>query len=325
MKTVIFLFIAISLNAKILEVKQLFNFKTVSVKKEVVQKSRAYYGKTAIDEQKIKEISLRFDAFVTKLYADKSYLYIKRGEPLFRLYSKEALSLIEEFKISKKISQTALKRARFKLRLLDLKNLNKLSKTVYDFDFISPYEGYIIEKNVFEGGFAKRGKILFKIADFSSLWVIAEVYQSDLNLLKEGMYANVFIDGFGKIDAKVDFIYPKADPKTKTIQVRLVIDNKKNIFPGLFAKIELIYDKKERLILPKSAILQKGDKSFVFIPQSDGLFIPKEISANQINSTLFEIKEGLNEGDKVVDKALFLLDSDALTNALYESEEDEDW
>ncbi len=325
MKTVILLLIAVTLNAKILEVKQLFNFKSVTVKKELLQKSRTYYGKTAVDESRVKEISLRFDAFVTKLYADKSYTYIKKNEPLFRLYSKEVLSLTQELSVSKNLSKAAVKRAVYKLRLLELENLSKTSKMLYDFDFFSPYEGVIIQKNVLEGSFAKSGKTLFQVADFSTLWVIAEVYQKDIPLIKKGMNAKVVIEGFGAFDAKVDFIYPKVDPKSQSVAVRLVIKNDKNIFPGLFAKIEIVFDKKERLVLPKSAVLQKGDKSYVFIPQSEGSFIPKEISAQKIDSNYFEITDGLKEGDKVIDKALFMLDSDALTNALYESDEDEDW
>jgi len=325
MKTVIFLLIAVTLNAKILEVKQLFNFKSVTVKKELSQKSRTYYGKTAVDESKVKEVALRFDAFVTKLYADKSYTYIKKGEPLLRLYSKEVLSLTQELAVSKNLSKSAVKRAAYKLKLLELENLSKSSKTVYDFDFFSPYEGYIMQKNVVEGSFAKRGKTLFKIADFSTLWVIAEVYQKDLSLIKEGMSAKIVIDGYKTLKSKVDFIYPKIDPKSQSVAVRLVLKNDKNIFPGLFAKIEIVFDKKERLTLPKSAVLQKGDKSYVFIPEDDGSFIPKEISAQKIDSNYFEITKGLKEGDKVIDKALFMLDSDALTNALYQSGEDEDW
>ena len=91
MKTVILIFIAITLNAKILDVKQLFNFKSIAVKKEILQKSRTYYGKTAVDESKVKEIALRFDGFVTKVYADKSYTYIKKGDRLLKLYSKDII------------------------------------------------------------------------------------------------------------------------------------------------------------------------------------------------------------------------------------------
>jgi len=326
MKLLVILFLTLSLNAEILQVKQLFNFKTVTVQKRLASVTRSYYGKTAVDESRMQDVTLRFDAFVTKLYADKRFMKVKKGDPLFRLYAKEVVSLTEELAIASKLSKNAVKNAQRKLRLLGLPQLAKSRKAVETFDFYAPADGYIVSKSVNSGSFAKKGAQLMQIADYSKLWVLADVYQGDIGLLHEGMKARISIEGYPTAEGIVTYIYPKVDAKTQTVPVRIVIDKNQRLFPGLFAKVKLLISQKEQLVLPKSAIVEKGGKQYVFLPEGDGTFSPREIKAKHIDSRYFTVKEGVSEGEKVVDKALFLLDSDALTNGLYESdEEDEDW
>lgn len=158
------------------------------------------------------------------------------------------------------------------------------------------------------------------------LWAIVKVYQKDLSYIKKDMKVKLFIEGVGVVNSKVDFIYPSIDTKTKTINVRVVIDNKAlKIYPGMFAKVKIYTNKKRMLVLPKSAVLTKADKHFVFIP-SGNQFEPKEVEAIRINTNQFEVLSGLKENDVVIDKVMFLLDSDAITNGLYNSsKEDEEW
>lgn len=326
MKILWILLTALVLDAKILEVKQLFNFQTITVKKHSVGVKKSFYGKTAIDESKIHEITLRYDAFVNRLYADKLYTSIQKGDKLFNLYSPEVLAIYEEFLISKNVSLSAQKSALLKLKLLNLQSLSKQKKHVYDFDFVSPYSGFVIEKNIFDGGFIKKGTTVLKIADFSKLWIIAKVYQKDIAFIKVGMNVRADIKGFGSVKGKVDFIYPTVDTKDQTISVRIPIENPElKYFPNLFAKVQFEQEATSILELPKTAVLKKADKYYVFVPiGKEGQFEPKEIQAKRVNARSYEILSGLVEGEKVIDNALFMLDSDAVTNALYESEDD-DW
>ena len=152
---------------------------------------------------------------------------------------------------------------------------------------------------------------------------MAKVYQKDIQNIKKNMKAKVTIDGIGAVSTKVDFIYPNVNLKDKTIDVRLVIDNKDlKIYPNMFAKIAINTVQKSMLVLPKTAVLTKANKHFVFIPQGK-YFEPKEITATRINSQQFEVI-GLEENDVVIDKAMFLLDSDAITNGLYNASDDDD-
>lgn len=325
MKILLFILLAYTLHAEILQVKQLFNYKTVTVEKKEVSSARVYYGKTVVDESRVRDISLRFDAFVTKLFGDESYKYIKKGDPLFRLYSKEVVSLLEELALSRNISGNAAANARRKLKLLGLEELTGAEKSTGTFLYPSPSEGYIISKTVNEGSFAKRGKRLMQIVDFSSLWVIADIYQRDMGDIRPGQLAEIKVEGFPPVEGRVAFLYPKVDIASQTVPVKIVLSENKRLFPGLFAKVKLFSEKKTQLILPKTAVLQKGEKQYVFIPEGEGTFTPREITAKRFDSHTFSILSGLEEGERVVDKALFLLDSDALTNGLYETEEDDDW
>jgi len=327
MKLLIILIFATFLDAKVLEVKQLFNFQKVAVKKITHNNTKSFYAKTKIDESRIKAVTLRYDGFINKLFVDKTYQYVETSQPLFNLYSKEVLAIHQELLISKQISKSAKLDAMRKLRLLELNHLAKTNKTIYDFNVFSPHSGYIIEKNILEGAFVKRGTTLLKIADLSKLWVIAKVYQKDIGFIHEGMRTSITIKGFAPTEGVVDFIYPQIDTKDQTLSVRLIVDNPElKYIPGLFAKVDFKQNPQEMLALTKSAVLQKGQKYYVFVPVgSEGQFEPKEIQAKRLNRDKYQVLSGLSENEMVINNALFMLDSDAITNALYESEDDDDW
>ena len=141
------------------------------------------------------------------------------------------------------------------------------------------------------------------------------------------MSAYIYIDGLTQaIKSKVDFIYPMVNEKTKTVDVRFIIDNKDlKIYPNMFASVKIKSVNKTMLTLPKTAVLSKGSKHYVFKPISDREFEPVKVEAKRISTNKYEILDGLTKGDKVINNALFLLDSDAVTNALYDSDSDDDW
>ncbi len=313
-------------DAEILRVKQLFNFTTVTVRKEVRAVSHTYYARTAVDERRVKAVALRFSGFISKLYVDSKYRLVRKGEPLFRIYSRSVSDAVEELRLGRHFSKETRRNAFLKLKLLGVSYLTKGGMDGnYTFDFRSPFSGYIVDKKIDEGSFVPKGKTVLKIADYSTLWVIADVYQRDRRFIRSGMDAQIDVEGFGRFKGRVEMLYPTVDPKTQTIPLRIVVQNSAGLFPGLFAKVTLSEKAKTRLVLPRTAVLEKDAKQYVFIPQPDGTFIPRAIAARRIDAKRYEILSGLSEGEKVADKVLFLLDSDALTNALYDSDEDEDW
>jgi len=318
---VLFLVLFSFIDAKVLEVKQLFNKKIVKVVKKEVGITKKLYASTKIDESRVYDLTLRFSGFVEKLYANKSFLEVKKGDELFSIYSDAISNIYEELKISKNpIIKKSLQK---KLKLL---GVNSQIKDDYTVSVFSPYNGYIIEKKINQGSFLKSGQVALKIADFSTIWVIAKAYQSDIGKFKVGDEVVVKVDSVGRFKAKIDYIYPTLNPKTKTFDVRVVLQNKnKRVIPNLFATVFVLTKKKTMLTLPKSAVLTKGEKRYVFVPLKNGEFEPKEVKARRIDSKTYEILSGVKEGDRVIDDALFMLDSDAITNALYDNDDDEDW
>jgi len=328
MKNFIYLMLVVTfINAKPLEIVQLFNKKTVKVTKQNINFVKTFYGDISIPDDAIKDINIRFDGFVGKVFTDKSYVFVKKNDKLFDIYSDEInLAMSEYLTSNRNLQKNYLKK--FKSFGIDKKVLITLEKNRKVKEYIpiySSYEGFIIRKNINNGSFAKKGKILFQIANLEKLWVIAKVYQKDISSIRKGMKAKVHIESVGSVSSVVDFIYPIVNKKDKTIDVRLEIENKNlKIYPNMFAKVSINTVQKSMLVLPKTAVLTKADKYFVFIPNGEE-FEPKEVIAKRINSYQFEVI-GLKENDVVIDKAAFLLDSDAITNGLYNSSnDDDDW
>lgn len=322
-------FTAIFLQATTVE--QLFNKKTIKVKKESIVESRTFYGNTALDESLVFDVVSRFDGYVQTLWADKTYKYLKKGDRLFSIYSDKVISIQNELKVSRTINQRLKKSSLDKLKALDIhpKELKKIlssKRVIEDIKFYSPMNSYVLSKFINKGSYVKKGKTLFQLASLDKLWFIAKVYQKDLSFLDVSRETMIYIDGVkNPIKTKVDFIYPNIDSKTKTVDVRFVLENKDlKLFTNMFGKAKVMVEKKVMLTLPKTAVLNKADKYYVFSPIGDGEFEPKEVEVKRVSSNKYEILDGVGEGEVVINSALFLLDSDAVTNGLYE-EDDDDW
>ncbi|MCG3701238.1 efflux RND transporter periplasmic adaptor subunit [Aliarcobacter butzleri] len=318
-------------NAEILDAKQLFNKKITKVKKEEILLSKSFYGITKIDESSTFDIVSRFDGYITNLNANKSYMTIKKGEPLYSIYSSDILSIQNELQISKELNQNIYQSTLLKLDNLDIpkESQEKIKSGKLNNNGLvvtSPTNGILLQKNINNKSSVSKGTTLLQIASLDKIWFIASVYQEDLAFIKKDKQATIYIDGLNtSFNTKVDFIYPIFDDKSKTVDVRFILDNKElNLLPSMFGKVDIIDKQKQLLTLPKTAVLKKSDNFYVFKYVSNDEFKPVKIEAKRINSNKYQIISGLNENDEVIDNALFLLDSDALTNSLYESD-NEDW
>ena len=319
------------LQAEILDAKQVFNKKTTKVIKEEISINKSYYGITKIDESSLTDVVSRFDGYITKLNANKKYMTIKKGEPLYSIYSQEILSIQNELQVALNFNKNIYQSTLARLDNLDISkseqqkikdgkiNSNGLVVT-------SSMNALLMEKNINQSSAVTKGTTLLQLASLDKIWFVASVYQSDLEFVKKDGEALINIDGINqKIKSKVDFIYPVFDEKTKTVDVRFVLENEDlKLVPSMFGKVDINVKKDFMLTLPKTAVLKKADKFYVFKTLENGEFEPIKIEAKRISSNKYEILSGLNENDEVINNALFLLDSDAVTNALYESDK-EDW
>ena len=319
------------LNAEIIEAKQLFNKKIVKVKKEELALTKSFYGITKIDESSLVDIVSRFDGYITNLNANKTYMNIKKGAPLYSIYSDDILSIQSELQIANDFNKNIYKST---LQRLDNLAISKSeqekikSSKVNENGIVvtSPVNGILLKKNINNSSAVKKGTPLLQLASLDKIWFISSIYQSDLSFVKNGMEAQISIDGLNStIKSTVDFIYPTFDDKTKTVDVRFILDNVNNeLVPSMFGKIDLLVNKSLMLTLPKTAVLKKADTYYVFKPISESEFEPVKINAKRVASNKYQIISGLEENDEVINNALFLLDSDAVTNNLYESD-NEDW
>ena len=319
------------LQAEILDAKQLFNKSTIKVVKEEVSFDKSFYGITKIDESSITDIVSRFDGYITKLNANKKYMSIKKDEPLYSIYSQDIQSIQNELQVAKNFNQNIYQTTSARLENLAISKAEqqKIKDGKVDSTGIvvtSPMNAIVLEKNINQSSAVNKGVMLLQLASVDKIWFIASVYQSDLEYIKKDKDAQINIDGVNeKITAKVDFIYPIIDEKTKTVDVRFVLDNKNlKLVPSMFGKVDINIKKDVMLTLPKTAVLKKANDYYVFKPLANGEFKPVKIEAKRVSSNKYEILSGLEQNDEVINNALFLLDSDATTNALYKSD-DENW
>ncbi len=316
------LLLALLTYANAITVEQLFNVKTIKVKSKTVENSRSYNGYVGIAEEKIYTIALTQNGFVKGLTAANIYDKVVKGEKLFEIYSPEVYKAQIELLSAKRVSFSLAKNIEKKLELYDVskRNIKMIKRANRAFKYLpyyAPYSGTVIAKSVTEGSAVKKGMEVYRVADLSTLWVVAKAYEADRAYIYKGSKVQVTLNGDEKIyDALVDFVYPIVDKVNKTIDFRITLNNKDaKIQPNAYATILLKQEKRNMLILPNTAVVTKGDKHLVFVPSEyEGEYRSRLIEAKRIGSHQFEILSGLKEGDKVVNNALFLLDSDIVIN-----------
>ena len=163
------------------------------------------------------------------------------------------------------------------------------------------------------------GMPLFTIADLSQVWVLADLYQSEMAMTAPGNSATVsasFLPG-EVFRGRVDFVYPTMTEETRTVKVRLVIPNSKGLLkPGMFVRVSLAGKGKDALAIPRSAFIQTGERQIVFVEQSPGIYAPREVRTGVAGKDFLEVLAGLSEGETVVTSANFLIDSESRIGAI---------
>ena len=310
--------------------EQLFSAQTVKVKKVHTSHAKKNYGYVVADEARIYDVSPRFGGFVEKLYADKIYKYVKKGEALVTLYSPEVYKAKEDYLNSYNYTKVRknkgmLESAKRKLELLgvddrEIATVLKEKKVSPNTTIYAPISGYIFTKNIVAGSAFMAKNKLFEIINLNEVWVEVKVFEDDVKWMRD---ANDFSVSF-KTTPKVyttnnKLLYPNLDPKEATLTMRLRLQNPDHaLFPGMYANV-LSKDKaKTYLTLPQSAVIRKDGKYYAFmVGEFEGEYEPVEVSVKPLNNQTYTVLEGLSEGDEVVNNALFMMDSDAQINGLY--------
>lgn len=304
--------------------QQLIGVRTAEVKERALTRSIRTVGRVEVDETRLWHVSLKFGGWIEKLFVDFTNAFVNKGDPLFTLYSEELLVSQQEYLDALEAreaggSQTLVRAARDRLKLWDLTDaqIREIARrgtankylTVY-----SPATGYVVEKQAVEGHRVEPGKRLYEIADLSSVWVIADLYEYEAALIEKGQQVSVENPyRRGKVrEGKVDYIYPRIDLRTRTLPVRLVFENDNLVLkPGMFVDVAVDVPLGRQIAIPFDAVLYSGEHRYVFVDHGRGNLEPREIQLGQRADDYYVVLSGLKAGERVVSSGNFLISSEA--------------
>jgi len=300
--------------------QQLIGLKTTKVDRGLVGGTLRTVARVGLDETRVKRVNVKVSGFIEKLDADFVGKPVRKGQPLFSLYSPEILAAENEYLLARRSTNAALiDAAKKKLELWDLPDaeLQRLetegtAKSVVT--FTSEVSGVITKKEIVEGSRVEMGAMPFEIVDLSTVWVLADLYETDLRFVKPGMTATLRLDAWpGRTwQGKVLFIDPMLDGKTRTAKVRLSFANPQGeLKPEMYGEVTLAREGREALRVPSDAIVQTGTQQVVFVALGDGRFEPRSVQVGETSKDFTEIVSGLEEGDAVITRANFLVDSES--------------
>jgi RND family efflux transporter MFP subunit len=314
--------------------QQLIGVRTITVRRGAIRPEVRAAGTVRIDETRQTDVNVKVDGWIRDLYADYTGRFVQRGEPLFTLYSPDLLATQNEYLLAVRSrdraagSQVAaageyagrlVDAARQRLTLWDLTavEIDELEKRGEARETVvvrSPAAGFVVEKSVVKGIRVMAGQTLYRIADLSSVWVEADVYESQLAFARRGARARVTIDALPRdeFQGRVSYVYPYLTEETRTVRVRLALANPGGrLKPGMFANVTLEAPATEALAIPVDALVETGDRRFVFLSGGEGYFEPRDVEIGHRVDGMIEVLSGLEEGDVVAAAATFFLDSES--------------
>ncbi len=302
---------------------QLVNIRTAPVSNEPLQQIIRAVGQVVANEEKTAVLNSRVMGWVEKLYVDTTGAPVAKGQPLMALYSPDLYSAQQDYLIARRQGGSLAESARKRLELWGISEeqiaeLEKTGKPTNTLDLASPLEGTVIEKKVQPSQMVQPGMLLYRIADLSEVWVQAELYESELPFVKKDQKAIVRIPAHPERDweARVDFIYPFLEGKTRTNMVRLVLPNPDGLLkPEMYVNVEIKNDLGDALSVPTSAVFNTGKQQYLFVAQDKGVFVPALVELGPVAGDRQLIRSGVKAGDAVVVDGNFLLDSESQLKA----------
>ena len=317
---------------------QSIGVKFAEVKRQPVRDEIRVTGNIDVNEERLAYVQTRFPGWIQKVFADATYQYVRKGQPLFTIYSQDLVSTEQEFLLALKNKQTLTKSqpgtasqeadwlvdaSRQRLRQWnvsesEIARVEKTGEVQHEITINSPVSGYITERNALPNQFVQPETKLYTIADFSQVWVYAQVFQTDVGRLKTGDPATVSVDAYpGRtFRGRVQQILPQVDATTRTVRVRLVFENPGLLLkPGMYVNVALGVPLGTQLVIPASGVLQSGTRQIAFVDKGYGYLEPRQIETGLHVGDNFVLLKGLRAGERIVASANFLVDSEAQLQA----------
>ena len=281
-------------------------------------------GVVTLDERRISVIALRADAFITSVEDVTTGAAIKAGDPLAMLYSPEVATAMAQFITDLRSNGTPSPGSRQRLQNLGLPDsvidaIATDGRPPVNIALTAPRDGVVLERMAVEGMMSEAGQTLFRIADTSVVWVMADVPETALMGLRRGAVAKITFRGLpGEVFAGViNEIYPEVDMQTRTARVRIDLPNEEGrLLANMYAEVELnVGDGAKVVQVPESAVIDTGDRQVVIRDMGEGSFAPQDVVLGQRGAGMVEIRNGISAGDRIVTTATFLIDAESNLNA----------
>ena len=307
------------------EVIQNLGIRTMAAERSRLWRSIDTVGYVDYDESRVSHIHLRTEGWIEHLAAHSEGERVRKGEKLLELYSPDLVNAQDEFVQALVSGNKSLIRAS-RERLIALgvptdqvKRLEKTRKVEQNISIYSPQDGVVSKLMVRHGMFVTPKDQVMSLADLSSIWLLAEIYESQADWVKVGLPAEVtlaFLPG-RTWEGQVEYIYPSLDPKTRTLKARLRFDNPDEALkPNMYAHVKIFAGAREGIIvIPVEALIRTGRESRVVIALGEGRFASRTVTAGIESGDWVEILSGLEPGEEVVTSGQFLIDSEASLKA----------
>ncbi len=287
------------------------------------------------DERRLHTVAPRFEGWIERLHVNTTGQAVKKGDALMDVYSPELITAQQEYLIAwkgaqsvsqgdpevqasmQRLVESALQRLRnWDISEAELRHLQQEGKARQYVTLRSAASGVVLEKPSVQGKRFMPGEVLYQIADLSSVWVVADVFEQDLGMVHQGQPAAIRVDAYPDkvFNGKVAFIYPTVTPETRTAKVRIELANAQRLLkPAMYARVEFAtsHSKDKALTVPDSAVLDTGTRQLVLIDLGEGRFEPRVVKLGMRADGYIQVLEGVKAGESVVVRANFLIDAES--------------
>jgi Cu(I)/Ag(I) efflux system membrane fusion protein len=310
--------------------------KTVAVERKRLSREIRTVGRIAYNEERMRQVSFKVGGWVQHQHVNFVGQEVRKGEPLLEIYSPDLVSTQQEYLLALRYrdrlkgssdralaegAESLLKSSETRLRYWDIsdaqiKSLGERGAITRNMVLHAPFRGIITERNVLEGGYVQPGQSIYSIADISTVWVFAEVYEYEAPWLKLGQKADMTLayEPGVTYQGRITYIYPYVKNMTRTIQVRMEFPNSKDftLKPDMWANVTLYSAVvREGLAIPIQSVIRSGTRDVVIVSLPGGLFQPRDVHLGPQAGDEFEVLSGLRQGERVVTSAEFLINSES--------------
>jgi Cu(I)/Ag(I) efflux system membrane fusion protein/cobalt-zinc-cadmium efflux system membrane fusion protein len=317
---------------------QSIGVKTGTVEYKQVQDEILTTGNVEADETRLAEVQVRFAGWIQQVFVDATFQRIRKGQPLLTIYSPELVATENEYLLARQnreflaqstvpgvasgasnlLSSATERLKQWMIPDREIEELEQTGKVKRELEIDSPASGFITERNALPNMYVQPGTKLYSVADLSTVWVYAQIFQNDLGRIKLGDSAEVTVDSYpGRtFRGRVSFIWPQLDQATRTAKVRLEIPNPElKLSLGMFVNVKLGIALGRQLVIPASAVFQSGTRQIAFVDHGSGYFEPREIETGAHATDDVVVVKGLKAGESIVTSANFLIDSESQLQA----------